>query len=419
MSWPYANQYICLLVASVVFLLGCQRRRFYFVTLAAFAVCGGLASASLGFISRADWWIYIIPFAICVAFVFAAYKLSFLYSVFFALIAYSIQNCAFNVAYFITFPFGRLPFFATSLINFAVFAAILAICWLLFVRGNKVQYVFDVKNLKIILISAFILILVYVLNSFVKEIETPSDVVARILLIVSVFLSLFLIFGMSARERLSREKAEIEQMLRREETLLRIAKENIDIINIKCHDLKHRLAAFGQGTPLSEEELKEIKDAIAVYDGFVNTGNADLDIVIAEKSLRCHKSGIALSCIADGMRLNFMSPGDIYSLFGNVLDNAVEYLERVGDPDKRVVTLTVQARGEFVAVSAENYCGEALSFSDGLPVTSKQDKDYHGFGMKSIKYIVEKYNGTMHVELKDSKFVLSILFPPQPQQQNG
>ena len=415
MSWPYVNQYLNLLIAAVVFLLGCGRRKAYWLALPLFAVCGSLACACLGYIPipTDGWWVYIIPCAVCAAFVFACYRLSPLHAVFFALIAYSIQNCTFNVSYMLTYRFGRMAEWATALIQFAVLAAILAACWFLFIRGRRVQDVFEVHNLKLAILGGLILVLVYVLNSFVKDIQTASDVVARILLIVCVFLSLFLIFGMSARERLTREKREIEQMLKREETLHRIAKENIDIINIKCHDLKHRLALCGHGQGLSEEELREMQDAVAVYDGFVSTGNADLDIVIAEKSMRCRKGGIALSCMADGARLSFLSPGDIYSLFGNALDNAIEYLERVEDAEKRVITCNVQARGGFVAVGVENYCGEKLAFADGLPVTSKSDKDFHGFGVKSIRYIVEKYGGTLCIEQKGDTFAVNILFPEQ------
>lgn len=233
-----------------------------------------------------------------------------------------------------------------------------------------------------------------------------AELIGRVFLILSIVLSLFLLFGISGRESLAREKEEIEQMLRREETLHRISKENIDLINVKCHDLKHRLRA-GRGA-LTDEEIKEIEGAVALYDGFVKTGNPDLDIVIAEKSLRCRKSGITISCIADGSALGFMLPGDIYALFGNALDNAIEYLENA-DKDKRIIDLTVRRRDDIVGITVENYCAQPSVFSDGLPVTSKKDRNYHGFGMKSMRYIAEKYGGSLIVSQENEKFVLAIV----------
>ena len=49
--------------------------------------------------------------------------------------------------------------------------------------------------------------------------------------------------------------------------------------------------------------------------------------------------------------------------------------------------------------------------TNGWPVTTKADKDYHGFGLKSIQYSVEKYKGSVVVDTKDNWFDLKILLP--------
>ena len=58
----------------------------------------------------------------------------------------------------------------------------------------------------------------------------------------------------------------------------------------------------------------------------------------------------------------------------------------------------------------DNYCSEQLTFEDGLPVTSKKDKAYHGFGVKSIKYIVDKYKGDILMQAVEQRFQVDILF---------
>ena len=64
----------------------------------------------------------------------------------------------------------------------------------------------------------------------------------------------------------------------------------------------------------------------------------------------------------------------------------------------------------FVRIRVENCCGDDVVFSDGLPVT-KKDSKYHGYGMKSIRSIVEKYEGSMTVKVQDGWFELRILIP--------
>ena len=71
---------------------------------------------------------------------------------------------------------------------------------------------------------------------------------------------------------------------------------------------------------------------------------------------------------------------------------------------------SIQKR-DMISMNFENYCTETLQIENGLPVTSKQDKNYHGFGMKSIRYVVNKYDGSMHVGMNGNLFVLNILIP--------
>lgn len=64
----------------------------------------------------------------------------------------------------------------------------------------------------------------------------------------------------------------------------------------------------------------------------------------------------------------------------------------------------------MVMIHLENYCSSQLKFVDGLPETTKENKMYHGYGTKSIRYIVEKYHGFMEMRQEDGKFILEVLF---------
>ncbi|MBQ3371908.1 MAG: sensor histidine kinase, partial [Oscillospiraceae bacterium] len=135
-----------------------------------------------------------------------------------------------------------------------------------------------------------------------------------------------------------------------------------------------------------------------------------LDTLLTAKSLRCQDLGITLTCVADGAELDFMKPTDLSVLFGNALDNAIESVEKISNPDKRLIHLSIARQKAFLRIRVENCYEGEISFVGGLPATAK-DAKYHGYGMKSIQSIVEKYNGSMTVKAEDGWFELRVLFP--------
>ena len=62
-------------------------------------------------------------------------------------------------------------------------------------------------------------------------------------------------------------------------------------------------------------------------------------------------------------------------------------------------------------IQVSNYCETSIKIKNGYPVTTKADKNSHGFGIKSIKYTVEKYHGTLTYNINKNWFELKILIP--------
>ena len=185
-------------------------------------------------------------------------------------------------------------------------------------------------------------------------------------------------------------------------------KSNIDLVNVKCHDIKHYIDRAGAGGGIDPEELK---DLVNIYDSEMETGNETLDIVLSEYRIYCNSHGILFTAFADGAALRYMNVSDICSLFGNIMENAVEACERVTDTERRVISLNVRSVAGQVSVCAENYFEGEVKFADGLPVTGKEDTFRHGYGVKSIRMIAEKYGGSMQCSARDGLFRVSVLFP--------
>ena len=76
-----------------------------------------------------------------------------------------------------------------------------------------------------------------------------------------------------------------------------------------------------------------------------------------------------------------------------------------------MIHLTLSTQKQFLVLQVENYCPDPPAFRNGLPVTTKQDTDNHGFGLKSIQYTAKKYGGSATVQAENTWFILKVLIP--------
>ena len=98
-------------------------------------------------------------------------------------------------------------------------------------------------------------------------------------------------------------------------------------------------------------------------------------------------------------------------IFGNALDNAIECEMKIPEKEKRLIHVTVSRQKAFLILRFENYCEEEVQHQGGTLTTTKKDKKYHGYGMKSIRYTVNKYGGAVTIDTKENWFDLKILIP--------
>lgn len=220
------------------------------------------------------------------------------------------------------------------------------------------------------------------------------------------------------REQMKRETERIEFSQKEqlwEKTKLRyeMSKESIAVVNQHYHDMKHQLMIL---STMSDEDkrkakLQDMESKIAAYDAVVRTGNEYLDTVLTEKKLTCQSNQISMSCIADGSQLAFMDELDLYTLFGNALDNAIEANRKISNVHERWISVQIQNKKGILLVEIVNpYEGSLVYDSNHMPVTFKQDTGSHGFGTKSMKNIVEHYGGQMVIKTEQNKYLLRMIF---------
>ena len=317
------------------------------------------------------------------------------------------------------------PDWLFKLIYYAFFVAAAAAVYFLIARRTRKHMLRRTQDYRTIVISFVILAITIILCSVedvtfaslapVREnlFDEPMYYVLRqagnLFSIMCCAVVLAYLSGVLERRDLEEELHYVQYNVAQMKQQYEISKDTIEQINIKCHDMRHRVRSMlTEGVPEGGMEA-ELREAINIYDANIRTGNKTIDVILTEKSLVCEKRGIKLSCMVDGEKLNFMREDDLYCLFGNIIDNAAEAVAAIEDKDRRVINLTCKAHGNMVLVEEENYYSGELKFEDGLPQTNKQDKMYHGFGVRSIRLIARSYGGEMTARAEGGVYYLKIL----------
>lgn len=436
-----------LMIAEALMTLRLKRKpRFVLRVVSCIVLCFGFSFAMPIVSYGAAWcsFMFLAMFAATVASIKLCFDESWLTVLFCAITAYTVQHTAFQTFDFINVALGlsssdfnvygsssfQLPMlhygsgggdigadpFAITL-YFYVYGMTYFLCWLFADRFLKNRKKLRLGGVDTVLLGGVILLFDIVFGSIVTYYsQKVFDKVYVILLnLYNVFccvLAIFLQFDIARRRKTETDLSAVKKLWKKDREQYEISKRNIELINIKCHDLKHQVRAIGDRSALDATVVKEIEGIIDIYDSVVKTGNAAFDVILTEKSLLCSNNDIKLCCIADGAALEFMAESDLYSLFGNLIDNAIEAVNDL-DEGKRVISLSVKRVNDFLSVNIRNRYEKDIRFAGNLPVSTKSEAG-HGYGMKSVQMLCEKYGGELSVSAKNNLFNVNIVFPVQP-----
>ncbi len=238
-------------------------------------------------------------------------------------------------------------------------------------------------------------------------VKTPRSLVITVMIGQFYFLTLLYfqteVFKLSAMQK---EMDTLNLLYERQREQYQVARQNVQIINKRCHELKLQIAALRQmSSAPADPELKahidEAEKAAQLYDASRNTGNEVLDVVLTEKSLLCESRRIQLNAVTDGSCLSFFEASDLYALFANMLDHAIESAVKVPEPERRCIDLLVCTRQSFVVVNV---------ISPDRPAESADTRAAH-YAVKVTNRIVQKYKGTLTTESQNGFFAVKIIFP--------
>lgn len=217
---------------------------------------------------------------------------------------------------------------------------------------------------------------------------------------------------------LQEENLSMQNFIRSKQQYYEISREGILSLQIKCHDLKHQIGLIrsAEGESELQRHMNSLSDSIDEYNTVVDSGNKGLDVVLTEKNIICSMNGIRFTYIIDGTLFSFLTDMEIYALFGNAMDNALEGMEDVVCKEKKFISLKAARRNDMVILVVENYYEHELKFENGLPVTTKMEKSYHGFGLRSIMSIAQQHGGNVSVQADNNIFMLTVSMKNEQEQ---
>ncbi len=403
-----------MLFATVILLINAKKRKFWILTL--------LMGVALGFpfyfMPRLiaggftfDYLIILVPVYLICLLSFDEHPLLILFSV---VAAWAVQHGSWNILGLI---YDIIPNASelSTVVAYTIYVSTFTACYGLLAMFFYVFHIklgYNKRQIASFFFAGGFIVIAFMVAQLIKEWNWALRLYSALIsaLSLAIFVGYPHLSELALRERgFKDEKKSLELLLENQAKQQRLSSQAIDVVNMKYHDLKNQLLYLRRNG--GDGEIAEMEEELDVFSSIARTGNEAIDVVIMQKSLLCSEKKIRLSCIIDGEGANFLGKTDLISIFGNILDNAIEAVDKE-EREYRIIKLRAGKVKDFYVIEEENYASTPVKFGlNGLPLSSKGDETNHGFGLKSVRYAAEKYDGELSLSYREGIFSLRLFFP--------
>lgn len=157
--------------------------------------------------------------------------------------------------------------------------------------------------------------------------------------------------------------------------------------------------------------IDELEDKLEIdTQAVVYSGHQVLNAILSERKIKAQNEGIDLSIFVENfLKVDFISDTDMISLFGNLLDNAMEAASKCQSGNRKVDVKLFMGNQFMLVFYIENtFAFSAVREGDKL-LSTKKDARYHGLGIGIAKKLAEKYGGDLSLEEKGDIFITSLI----------
>ena len=294
-------------------------------------------------------------------------------------------------------------------------------CICLILKKKQTSYPYSDKNtffLSIIPAVSIIIILCLVFICLNTQLPKHLNSLVIISVILLLIINMFTFYIQQLIIRKNAENARLLLELQRESDNMAYynsLKDNYDRQRILIHDIKEHLNTIallnnGKHTKEISDYISELSDSDALKASRTYCKNPIFNAILSRYAQICESEGISFAADIRYRTLDYFSANDYASLFGNLLDNAVA---AASDTPHAFIDCNVSLiqNGNADLITVTNSCSNNPIAPDGILHTTKPDTINHGLGTRSIKRIVDSYDGITKYSYdeKDHYFIYTIL----------
>lgn len=248
-------------------------------------------------------------------------------------------------------------------------------------------------------------------------IEMAADNVYKIVsVIVSLLVVNFFVFylydNLSVQQEERFEKLSLLQQNNYYQKQFELMKTSLISTRSFKHDMKNHLAVLKLLVEKNEhheamKHIEQMTDVIITAKEYAQSGNVIIDSILNFKLQEAVHHGISVSLELNIPEQLSITSFDMSVILGNLLDNAINACSKL-EKDKRLNLKIKYKRGRLLIKISNTYNGN-LNYRGDKLITSNEDKENHGLGIKNIKFALEKYKGEMEIEHTKNVFTVILL----------
>lgn len=229
--------------------------------------------------------------------------------------------------------------------------------------------------------------------------------------VLLLLINIFIFYVYHCIQEKNREFTELQMQLQKEYDMAKYYKalfvqnENQQIL---IHDIRNHLMSIARLNDQNESDkisryLYTLLNSSDLQNSIQVSDNEMLNSILCYYIKLCQDEHIVLKVDVRKKLLKNIDYSDLTALFCNLLDNAITACSNV--PDSYIdLNITNKENTDITIINIINTCRiRPIFHKNGIPVSQKKNKLKHGFGLKSVNRIIQKYNGDMKMYFDDEK----------------
>lgn len=307
-----------------------------------------------------------------------------------------------------------IPILLGSAISKSVLVVIIIMLRYL-VKGSIIKFSKSIYQLLLYFIpvgSVYVIYSIFMLTNEIQTSKNAENYAMVVIIMIGINIIAFYIYIRLAKELvLERTVLLYEQQIKLYNSQIEEQQQSMKAIQKIRHDFKHHI------TFIETLNLEKKYDELALYLEELKREKWTTDFSVSDNIIEkfvFHKKEIAVqkgikfqSTINIPYKLNFAMT-DLCVIIGNILDNAIEAACMQKDEQSYIETLIRTEDNNLLIIVKNSFDGK-INHSGNKILTRKTEKEYHGIGLESVEYIVNKYHGMLKIEYDDKEFIVRIL----------